>query len=123
MTTNGHLNGNDHKKEYLNDPIIDLDKAPEEANGDPPAPFERYGRPLPKEWIPLYRKPMRTPRRKLRIVAIGAGISSLMLAHKMYNEHRLIERGIVEELCIYEANEDLGGTWLVNTYPGVACDV
>ena len=24
---------------------------------------------------------------------------------------------------IYEANENIGGTWLVNTYPGVACDV
>ena len=45
------------------------------------------------------------------------------LAHKIYHEHHLIEKDIVSDLCIYEANEKMGGTWLVNTYPGVACDV
>ncbi|KAF5981982.1 monooxygenase [Fusarium bulbicola] len=27
------------------------------------------------------------------------------------------------DLKIYEKNDDIGGTWLVNKYPGVACDV
>jgi hypothetical protein len=27
------------------------------------------------------------------------------------------------EHVIYEKNEDIGGTWLENRYPGAACDV
>ena len=27
------------------------------------------------------------------------------------------------ENVIYEKNEDIGGTWLENRYPGAACDV
>ena len=105
------------------DPTIQLNGVPDEANGRTPDPPVRYGQPLPKEWIPMYRKPMRTPTRKLRIVAIGGGISSMNLAYKVYHEHQLIEKEIVSELCVYEAHEEIGGTWLVNTYPGVACDV
>ena len=57
------------------DPTIDNSSNPnDEANGETPEPFVRYGQTLPKEWIPLYRKPMRTPTRKLRVVAIGAGV-------------------------------------------------
>jgi len=102
-----------------NDPTVQLNGNPDEANGEAPASGKRYGQPLPKEWIPLYRKPMRTPTRKLRVVTIGAGIAALNLAYKVYHEHNLIEDGIVESLKMYEANDDLGGTWLVNTYPGV----
>ena len=64
---------------------------------------------------------MRTPTRKLRIVGIGAGISAMNLAYKIYHEHHLIENDIVSDYRIYEAHEEIGGTWLVNTYPGVAC--
>lgn len=104
------------------DPTIQLNGHPDEANGSTPDPPTRYGQPLPPEWIPLYRKPMRTPTRKLRVVSIGAGISAMNLAYKIYHEHKLIDGGILESLRMYEANEDIGGTWLVNTYPGVACD-
>lgn len=45
------------------------------------------------------------------------------LAYKIHHEHDLINAGIVSDLVMYEAHEDLGGTWFVNTYPGVACDV
>ncbi len=105
------------------DPTVQLNGIADEANGTTPDPPERYGQPLPKEWIPLYRKPMRTPTRSLRVVCIGGGISAMNLAHKIYHEHHLIDKDIVSDLCIYEAREELGGTWLVNTYPGVACDV
>lgn len=50
-------------------------------------------------------------------------------AYKLQHEHRLTEEGVdrmegpLVEHTIYEANKDIGGTWLVNTYPGVACDV
>lgn len=59
--------------------------------------------------------------RKLRIVTIGAGYSGLTLAHKFQHQHAELQNFI--EHTIYEARSELGGTWLVNTYPGVVCDV
>ncbi|KAL1587357.1 hypothetical protein WHR41_03838 [Cladosporium halotolerans] len=105
---------------FANDPTVSQCDDPDTANGPKPDPPERYGQPLPKEWIPLYRKPMRTPTRKLRVVTIGAGISAMGLAYKFQHEHKL---GDILEHTIYEANDEVGGTWYVNTYPGVACDV
>nr|OQO20437.1 hypothetical protein B0A51_12139 [Rachicladosporium sp. CCFEE 5018] len=102
------------------DPTIQLDGIPDEADGPIPEPFTRYGQPLPSEWIPLYRKPMRTPRRRLKVVTIGAGISAMGLAYKIQHERKLED---IMDHTIYEANAEVGGTWLVNTYPGVACDV
>jgi hypothetical protein len=104
------------------DPTLVVDGVDHEANGPTPDPFERYGEPLPSNWIPLYKKPLRTPTRKLRIACIGAGISAMNLAHKIYHEWKDVLEAHIE-LVIYEANESIGGTWLVNTYPGVACDV
>ena len=104
------------------EPSLVVNGQPDDANGTRPDPPVRYGEPLPKEWIPLYKKPMRTPTRKIRIVCIGAGISAMNLAYKLYHEHK-DRMGNFCELAIYEANQDMGGTWLVNTYPGVACDV
>jgi len=106
---------------YEQDPTVILDGIPDEANGNIPEPFVRYGKPLPPKWIPLYKKPMRTPTRKLRICVIGAGISAMNLAYKIYHEHKM--HPDIVDLCIYEARDSMGGTWLVNTYPGVACDV
>ena len=105
---------------YAKDPTIDTTSIPDEANGSKPEPALRYGQPLPTEWIPLYRKPMRTPTRKLRVVTIGAGLSAMSLAHKFQHEHQL---GDILEHTIYEAQDSVGGTWYVNVYPGVACDV
>jgi cation diffusion facilitator CzcD-associated flavoprotein CzcO len=65
---------------------------------------------------------MLTPTRKLRIITIGAGISAMTLAHKLQHEHKDLSETILEH-TIYESNPSTGGTWLVNTYPGVACDV
>lgn len=91
------------------DPTLDVDVPPEEANGSIPGPFERYGEPLPeKNWVPLYRKPLWTPTRKLRIACIGAGISAMNLAHKIYHERREELEGV--EFVIYEGREDIGGT-------------
>ncbi|KAL2877112.1 hypothetical protein SGCOL_007734 [Colletotrichum sp. CLE4] len=61
-----------------------------------------------------------TPR-KMKVFTIGAGFSGLLMAHKF--QHRFPEmRGIVEH-TIFEAHSEVGGTWLVNNYPGVQCDV
>jgi ribulose 1,5-bisphosphate synthetase/thiazole synthase len=64
--------------------------------------------------------PAYTPRR-LRVVTIGAGYSGLTLAHKFQHQHPELQ-GIIDH-TIYESRNELGGTWLVNTYPGVVCDV
>ncbi|KAK0777419.1 hypothetical protein LTR75_015961 [Friedmanniomyces endolithicus] len=61
-----------------------------------------------------------TPR-KLRVITIGAGFSGLLMAHKF--QHRFPDMQIYVEHTIFEGRKELGGTWLVNTYPGVQCDV
>ncbi|OAP61569.1 hypothetical protein AYL99_03772 [Fonsecaea erecta] len=75
---------------------------------------------LKEIWVPLaddyaYKK------RKLRVATIGAGFSGLIFAHKIQHEQPELQEFI--EHVIFEANDDVGGTWKVNTYPGVQCDV
>ena len=70
--------------------------------------------------IPLNDQYAYTPR-KLKVVTIGAGFSGLMMAHKF--QHRFPEMQEFVEHTILERHAELGGTWLVNTYPGVQCDV
>ncbi|KAF2120817.1 hypothetical protein BDV96DRAFT_565582 [Lophiotrema nucula] len=82
-------------------------------------PSSRYGQPVPKCWVPVQGQPLRHPR-KLRIVTIGGGISAMNLAYTIQHEKKMDD---IVEHCIYEANDTLGGTWYVNRYPGVACDV
>ncbi|KAK5169773.1 uncharacterized protein LTR77_005751 [Saxophila tyrrhenica] len=57
--------------------------------------------------------------RKLRVACVGAGASGLCLAYKM---NKMLEAGSWE-LTLFEKNSQFGGTWLENTYPGVACDI
>ncbi|KAG4073235.1 hypothetical protein HA402_008581 [Bradysia odoriphaga] len=52
-----------------------------------------------------------------RICIIGAGFSGLCAAIKLKTELGL------KTFIIYEGNDDVGGTWYSNTYPGCACDV
>ncbi|KAK5236452.1 hypothetical protein LTR47_002403 [Exophiala xenobiotica] len=68
----------------------------------------------------LREVPAYSPRR-LRVVTIGAGYSGLTLAHKFQHQHP--ELASIVDHTIYEVRSELGGTWLVNTYPGVVCDV
>jgi len=56
---------------------------------------------------------------KLRVAGCGAGASGLCLAYKM---ERMLTPGSWE-LTLFEKNEQFGGTWYENTYPGVACDI
>ncbi|OAL46300.1 FAD/NAD(P)-binding domain-containing protein [Pyrenochaeta sp. DS3sAY3a] len=66
----------------------------------------------------ITEKPIGT-RRPIRVACMGAGYSGLMMAivfsQKMQDKNA--------ELVIYERNEDLGGTWLENRYPGCKCDI
>lgn len=51
-------------------------------------------------------------RRPIRVVCMGAGYSGLMMAI-MFSQKM---QGKNAELVVYERNEDLGGTWLLNRY-------
>jgi NAD(P)-binding Rossmann-like domain len=70
----------------------------------------------PANWVPLAEQALFTPR-KIRLVCVGAGFSGLMLAYKI--KHALKIEDFVD-LCIYDKNADVGGTWFENKYPGVA---
>ncbi len=61
-----------------------------------------------------------TPRR-IKVFTIGAGFSGLLMAHKF--QHRFSEMEEIVDHTILEAHHEVGGTWLVNNYPGVQCDV
>jgi cation diffusion facilitator CzcD-associated flavoprotein CzcO len=50
------------------------------------------------------------------IVIIGTGFSGLGMAIQL-------RRAGIEGFVLFEKEEDVGGTWLVNDYPGCACDV
>jgi 4-hydroxyacetophenone monooxygenase len=55
------------------------------------------------------------PGPRFRCAVIGAGASGLAAAH------RLRQAGI--EVTVFEKNDDVGGTWLENVYPGCRVDV
>jgi cation diffusion facilitator CzcD-associated flavoprotein CzcO len=61
-------------------------------------------------------QPLHT-KRHLRIVCVGAGAAGLQFAYKA---ERLLDK---IDLQIYEKNNDVGGTWLENRYPGCTCDI
>ncbi|KAG5789094.1 hypothetical protein H9Q69_011843 [Fusarium xylarioides] len=74
----------------------------------------------PDNWVPVQEGPAFQPR-KLKVVCIGAGYAGLMLSYQYKHGDSPLEQFM--DLKIYERNDDIGGTWLVNKYPGVACDV
>ncbi|KAL1865924.1 hypothetical protein VTK73DRAFT_5008 [Phialemonium thermophilum] len=82
-----------------------------------PAAPKLFGWPTTNEnGYTIREQPMGT-KRPMKVVVLGAGASGInflkMAADKLEN---------VELVC-YEKNSDVGGTWLENVYPGVACDI
>ena len=63
----------------------------------------------------IVEEPIRNPRR-LKIVAVGAGIAGLALLYKTKQIEEI-------ELEVYEKSHDVGGVWLQNRYPGCSCDI
>lgn len=53
--------------------------------------------------------------RPLRVLIIGSGLSGIIASV------RFRQRIPNLDLCVYERNADVGGTWLENRYPGCAC--
>jgi cation diffusion facilitator CzcD-associated flavoprotein CzcO len=64
----------------------------------------------------IREQPLGTAK-QIRIVLIGAGASGL-------NMVRTLRLNLTNyELAVYEKNDEVGGTWYENRYPGVRCDV
>src|SRR5207344_1430105 len=63
---------------------------------------------------PGWRKADTAPDLDFRVIIIGAGMSGLLAAH------RLQQAGV--PFVILEKNDDVGGTWFENTYPGCRVD-
>jgi heterodisulfide reductase subunit A-like polyferredoxin len=51
------------------------------------------------------------------VLIIGAGMSGLCFAVQ------IIRKFGIRNFELIEKSEDVGGTWLANTYPGCGCDV
>jgi hypothetical protein len=81
------------------------------ANGIPPAESYEISGYVKRITIPLNKTYAFTLRKRLRVVAIGAGYSGVILAQKLMDQ-------IVEHI-IYKARDSVGGTWAANTYPGI----
>lgn len=53
----------------------------------------------------------------MRVICIGAGASGINMAYQAKN---FLER---VDFVVYEKNQDFGGTWFENRYPGCKCDI
>ncbi|EON96822.1 putative phenylacetone monooxygenase protein [Phaeoacremonium minimum UCRPA7] len=86
------------------------DHVPTETNGAKPSPHTKDGAYSVRE------EPLGTPK-PIRIIGIGAGASGI-------NMVRTLRLNLTDyEHVIYEKNEDVGGTWFENRYPGCRCDI
>jgi 4-hydroxyacetophenone monooxygenase len=63
---------------------------------------------------PTWHKDDVAPDVPFRVAVIGAGMSGLLAAH------RLQQAGV--DHVVFEKNDDVGGTWYENTYPGCRVD-
>ncbi len=63
---------------------------------------------------PGWRKADIAPETEFRVVIIGAGMSGLLAAH------RLQTAGV--DFVVLEKNDEVGGTWYENSYPGCRVD-
>ncbi|KAE8141862.1 hypothetical protein BDV38DRAFT_295692 [Aspergillus pseudotamarii] len=55
--------------------------------------------------------------RKIRVLSIGAGVTGILNAYNIQKHCQNVDH------VIYDKNDDIGGTWLENRYPGCACDI
>jgi 4-hydroxyacetophenone monooxygenase len=64
---------------------------------------------------PTWHKERLAPQVDFTVGVIGAGMSGLAVAH------RLTQAGV--GVVVFEKNDDVGGTWLENVYPGCRVDI
>ncbi|KAI0150263.1 flavin-binding monooxygenase [Xylariaceae sp. FL1272] len=74
------------------------------AISDDPLPFTIEDKPL-------------DGHRRMKVRVIGAGFSGIYLGIRIPQRLRNVD------LQIYEKNAGVGGTWWLNRYPGIACDI
>jgi hypothetical protein len=121
---NGITQVNGHKESEPSDQQLEEDLNVHSSGTYEIPPAELHENPdyIKKITIPLNDTTAWKPRRKLRVVTIGAGYSGMIFAQKLQHKYPK-EMDEVLEHVIYEASDDVGGTWSANTYPGVMCDV
>src|SRR5919202_1745978 len=59
---------------------------------------------------------MSTQPEHYKVAVVGAGFAGLGIAIRLKQEG-------VEDFVVLERNDEVGGTWRVNDYPGCCCDV
>ncbi|MFW3168744.1 flavin-containing monooxygenase [Geodermatophilus sp. CPCC 206100] len=59
--------------------------------------------------------PPTADREPVDVVIVGAGLAGLYMLHRV--------RGLGLTVRVFEAGDDVGGTWYWNRYPGARCDV
>lgn len=59
---------------------------------------------------------MTTPRIDHEVAVVGCGIGGVAVGY-------YLKQAKIDDFVIYEKSDNLGGTWHLNTYPGVACDI
>ncbi len=55
-------------------------------------------------------------KRAVNVAIIGAGMSGICMAAKLQDAG-------IDTYTLFEAADEVGGTWRDNTYPGLHCDV
>lgn len=96
------------------------------------------------ESLPLYSKPRPTytlpehpmgSKRELKVIFVGMGASGINFAYQLQQQTELVELQIYEKnvctphlwkrkiACLTARQDQLGGTWYENRYPGCACDI
>ncbi|KIW87177.1 uncharacterized protein Z519_12288 [Cladophialophora bantiana CBS 173.52] len=78
---------------------------------------QRYGWPTEDEQGYKIKEQLCGTERPIRILSLGAGVSGINLAYHVSRSLKNVR------LTIYEKDDEIGGTWYENKYPGVACDI
>lgn len=55
--------------------------------------------------------------RHKKVIIIGAGFGGIAMACQLKRQLGCAD------FCLLDRQSGIGGTWWINTYPGVACDV
>ena len=92
-----HVVGDAHVDDYL--PLLLEELAPEGVD----------------RRAPTWHKDDLAPDTPFHVVVVGAGMSGLLAAHRL--------RQVGVDVTVLDKNDDVGGTWLENTYPGCRVDV